>query len=107
MTSDIPAVLFRRNSEHGRLLLDLQEAIQDNGGVVCEQAPDIFYPEDFSAKNHGSNNMRAMAENTAREICMTCPVIAKCLKAGLYEEFGIWGGTTPKQRQKLRREQEL
>ena len=107
MTSDIPPKLFNRHSEHGRLLLDLQEAIQDNGGVECEQAPDIFYPEDFSARSHGDNNMRAMAEKTAREICMTCPVIAKCLKAGLYEEFGIWGGTTPEQRKKLRREQQI
>jgi len=51
--------------------------------------------------------MVRLAENTAREICMRCPVIAQCLRVGLREEFGIWGGTTPKQRAKIRREQQI
>jgi len=107
MTSDITP-LFNPRSDHGRLVLDLQEAIQDNGGVECEQAPDIFFPEDFRGKSKGRDyEMANLAERTAREICMRCPVIAKCLKVGLYEEYGIFGGTTPEQRKKLRREQQI
>lgn len=83
-----------------RIIADLNEAILDLGNVECEQVPDIFYPEDFST----SVNMREMAVRTAREICFRCPVLAKCLKAGMYEEYGIWGGTTPEQRKRLRRE---
>lgn len=86
-----------------RIIVDLNEAIMDIGNVECEQIPDIFYPEDFS----DSVNMREMAVKTAREICFRCPVMTKCLKAGMYEEYGIWGGTTPEQRRRLRKQQQI
>lgn len=107
MTTDIQP-LFDPKSDHGRLVLDLQEAIFDNGGVECEQAPDIFFPEDFRAKQRGQDlEMARLAEKTAREICMRCPVITKCLRVGLYEEYGIFGGTTAEQRKKLRRQPQI
>lgn len=84
-----------------RITLDLHEAIIDNGGVECEEVPDIFFPEDLSTQ--GSSHMRIMATETAREICLRCPVIAQCLKVGMFEEFGIWGGATPEQRKQLRK----
>lgn len=84
-----------------RITLDLHEAIIDNGGVECEQVPEIFFPEDYSAQ--GQVQIRVMAIETAREICLRCPVMAKCLKVGMYEDFGIWGGTTPEQRRKLKK----
>ena len=93
MTPDIYAL--------DRITLDLHEAIIDNGGVECEQVPDIFYPEDLSTP--GQSAMRIMATDTAREICLRCPVMAKCLKVGMFEDFGIWGGATPEQRKQIRR----
>jgi len=84
-----------------RITLDLHEAIIDNGGVECEQVPDIFFPEDLSTP--GQSVMRNMATETAREICLRCPVMAKCLEVGMFEDFGIWGGATPEQRRKLKR----
>jgi hypothetical protein len=84
-----------------RITLDLVEAIEDAGGVECEEVPDIFFPEDLNTP--GQNHMRILATDTAREICMRCPVMAKCLKVGMFEDYGIWGGTTPEQRQKLKR----
>jgi hypothetical protein len=91
-----------------RLTVDLTEAILDNGGVECEQVPEIFFPEDFRAKTKGQDlEMAKLAEQTAREICFKCPVMAKCLKVGMYEDFGIWGGSTAEQRKKIRRETEL
>lgn len=95
-------------STQERLTLDLFEAILDNGGVECEQVPEIFFPEDFRAKTKGQDlQMAKMAEQTAREICFKCPVMAKCLKVGMFEDFGIWGGSTAEQRKQIRREQEL
>ena len=84
-----------------RITIALQEAIIDNGGVECEQVPDIFFPEDLSTP--GQSHMRIMATETAREICLRCPVMAKCLKVGMFEEYGIWGATTPEQRRLLRK----
>lgn len=95
-------------STQERLTLDLFEAILDNGGVECEQVPEIFFPEDFRAKTKGQDlQMAKMAEQTAREICFKCPVMAKCLKVGMFEDFGIWGGSTAEQRKQIRREKEL
>jgi hypothetical protein len=88
-----------------RITLDLHEAITDAGGVECEKVPNLFFPEDIKPKNDFKTKM--LAEQTAREICLRCPVMAKCLKVGLYEDFGIWGGTTPAQRRILKRQQEI
>jgi hypothetical protein len=84
-----------------RITLDLHEAITDLGSVECEKVPDIFFPEDLGQP--GDGRLKRQAIETARQICMECPVMDKCLKVGMYEESGIWGGTTPEQRKRLRR----
>jgi len=84
-----------------RITLDLHEAITDIGGVECESVPEIFFPEDLGQP--GDNRIKTVAIETAREICLRCPVMDKCLKVGMFEEAGIWGGTTPDQRRKIRR----
>ena len=84
-----------------RITLDLHEAITDLGGVECEKVPEIFFPEDLGTA--GDPRLKNAAIETAREICMECPVLDKCLKVGLFEEYGIWGGTTPEQRRRIRR----
>lgn len=91
-----------------RLTLDLTEAILENGGVECAEVPLIFFPEDFKAKTKGQDfETGRLAEITARQICMRCPVMAKCLKVGMYEDYGIWGGSTAEQRKKIRKEKQL
>lgn len=42
----------------------------------------------------------------AKQICAECPVAAECLDYALEtnQRYGIWGGTSEKDRQKLRRE---
>ena len=86
-----------------KLTNQLTEAIDLNGGVECSQNPEIFYPDDWSGLG-GSTLMRTLATQTAKEICMRCPVISECLQVGVYEEYGIWGGTTPDQRKKIRKQ---
>lgn len=89
-----------------RLTIALHEAIIDNGGVECEQVPEVFFPEEWAAREskYQSTNMYYMAIDTARQICMRCPVMDKCLKVGMFEDYGIWGGTTPQQRRKIKKE---
>jgi hypothetical protein len=86
-----------------RLTVQLREAIDLNGGVECQTQPETFYPEDWHDLGR-STMMRDLATKTAKEICMRCPVIAECLQVGVYEDFGIWGGTTPDQRKKIRKQ---
>jgi WhiB family redox-sensing transcriptional regulator len=84
-----------------RITLDLHEAITELEGVECEKVPELFFPEDFAPNT--PLRIRNEAIETARAICMRCPVIDKCLKVGLFEEYGVWGGTTPEQRRQIRR----
>lgn len=39
----------------------------------------------------------------AKTICNGCPAKASCLKLGMNEEEGIWGGTLPDERRLTRR----
>ena len=44
----------------------------------------------------------------ARQICNGCSVKQQCLDyAVVYEDFGIWGGMSPEQRNRYRREQRI
>lgn len=58
-------------------------------------------PESFYAES-GSAIMRAKA------LCATCPVQPACLEWAIRrEEFGVWGGTTARERAAIRRERGL
>lgn len=60
--------------------------------AICAQTdPEAFYPE------AGCN------PEPAKKVCATCPVRRRCLEwaLGNGETFGVWGGTTYKQRQKM------
>jgi hypothetical protein len=51
--------------------------------------PDLFYMERGVTKH----DHRAI-----RTVCSNCPVKTECLKAGIGDHFGVWGGVTPKDR---------
>lgn len=77
---------------------NLNDAIVENNGVECEQAPDAFFIDQ-------SDENRAYKVKLAKSICDQCPVKFLCLEYALesYEQEGIWGGTTPWERRALRR----
>ncbi len=58
--------------------------------------PDLFFPE------RGDLN----ATREAKKVCATCPHQAPCLEYALvhHEEHGVWGGTSPRDRRRLRKE---
>ncbi len=62
------------------------------------QATALFFPEPGEP---GSPDDGAVAE--AKAVCARCPVATRCLRAGLGEEDGIWGGLTIAERRTLRR----
>jgi hypothetical protein len=46
----------------------------------------------------------ADVQDEAREVCLSCPLMAKCFEYALFaEEFGVWGGTLEDERKKLRK----
>lgn len=63
--------------------------------AMCAQTdPDAFFPE-------ASNSVSI---TRAKAICASCPVIGQCLDYALRnnEKEGVWGGTTEKERHRLR-----
>lgn len=49
--------------------------------------PELFFP----LAGHDAKEAKA--------VCRTCPVKEPCYEAGRYEYYGVWGGTTRKERQ--------
>lgn len=70
--------------------------------ALCAQAdPDAWFPQE---------SQQAVAA-AAKRICAACPVTAECLEHALSGAdtwrgitTGIWGGTTPRQRARIRRQ---
>lgn len=79
------------------------QGIPDNPNIDWEQAacadhpyPDLFFWDDH--KNHA-------ATNHAKEICYGCPIKIGCFQYA-YERrlYGVWGATTGRQREKIRKQ---
>lgn len=64
---------------------------QDLAACAGEDA-DLFFPE------------RGQSLEAARAICNRCVVKAACLQYALdhHEKFGVWGGTSERERRRLR-----
>jgi WhiB family redox-sensing transcriptional regulator len=78
-------------------LADLLEHRVDHGswwaGRACVGMPlDLFFPE------RGDNEAVA----AAKAVCTACPVAEPCLEAHLEERDGIYGGTSGRERRRLR-----
>lgn len=58
--------------------------------------PEVFFPDNWNART----------VNIAREVCADCPVTLQCLRFAIanYLDHGMFGGTTPEQRKRLRGE---
>lgn len=59
--------------------------------------PDLWFPP--------AGGMGTLIGKQAKAICAQCPVEEPCLEYALadWTLLGIWGGTTPKEREKIRR----
>lgn len=63
-------------------------------GLCGQTDPDAFYPE------------KGMTAREQKKVCGNCEVRVQCLEAALAQDpgddFGIWGGMTKDERQKIR-----
>jgi WhiB family transcriptional regulator, redox-sensing transcriptional regulator len=64
-------------------------------GLCAQTDPEEFFPD------------KGSSPRAAKAVCATCPVIDECLSYALEhnERFGIWGGTSERERRALRRDQ--
>jgi WhiB family redox-sensing transcriptional regulator len=67
-------------------------------GITISPETDYWYPEE-------DDEDKALKIETAKAICSQCPVLDECFEYALeYEdEFGIWGGKTPRERRAYKR----
>lgn len=77
------------------------EIMFDPADGLCSQLPwvdpEIFCPEGGAEKIRQQTQM-------AKEICSQCPVAEICLTQALHNrEWGIWGGSTMKERKAMRK----
>jgi WhiB family transcriptional regulator, redox-sensing transcriptional regulator len=69
---------------------------------ACRRAdPDLFFPI-------SETGIAAQQIATAKRICAGCQVRWRCLEFAQQNDllYGIWGGTTPKDRQRVRRREQ-
>jgi hypothetical protein len=72
---------------------DLLEPLSWRDLAACRGCnPSMFFPE--------RGDSRTVAK--ALEVCSRCPVTQECLNDNLFEDDGIFGGTSGRQRRKMR-----
>lgn len=76
----------------------------NNGKPLCAEVdPELFFPQEIDL---GTNKIAAVYSDAsaAKNICYSCPLMADCLEYAINsQEIGIWGGTTERQRERLRK----
>ena len=78
-----------------RITTRLLQPVEWQADARCAEVdPEIFFPE------------RGGSSKAARAVCGDCRVRMQCLEYALNnkEQFGIWGGTSERERRRLRRE---
>ncbi len=78
-----------------RITTRLLQPVEWQSKARCAEVdPEIFFPE------------RGGSSKAARAVCCECEVRLQCLEYALNnkEQFGIWGGTSERERRRLRKE---
>lgn len=81
------------------------------GGKCVGHNPEIWFPmADKSDPGRYSEKYRKAKADTIKaiNICNSCDIKFECLSYALYHEmFGIWGGTTERDRYRIRKEMNI
>lgn len=90
MTAEVLPRMFRTTPPDAR-----EDPLAWQADALCAQTdPELFTPE-----KKGDGNSRA-----AKKICARCEMRAQCLAYALATgQAGTWGGTTERERRKMRR----
>ena len=64
-------------------------------GLCLEMHSDIFYPPPFKEER---DLPESAYYRVGKLVCQNCPIQQDCYLYGLAEDYGLWGGATPKER---------
>ena len=94
----VGGVFIGRRSVSVHVSVTLPGYLRGQEDPVCLESPDLFFPPTFSLKY-------TPQINAAKEICRTCPLLIPCREWALpqVDLDGVWGGTTPPDRKKMRK----
>lgn len=83
------------DSRHNSPIRQFMHLVEAEGGVACQEIPQIFFPEDYADKQ-----TRDYAIRTAKALCADCPLKMQCFEYAVeaQEPYGIWAGTLPSER---------
>lgn len=73
-------------------------------GLTKNPETDYWFPDPEEPEED-----RKAKTDTAKAICITCPVKEECLRYAIEQEevYGIWGGKTNRERSSIRRQWEV
>jgi WhiB family transcriptional regulator, redox-sensing transcriptional regulator len=65
---------------------------------------DIFFGKEYHGEQRHRPSLTSIEIRRAKAICAVCPVLWDCFSYAMAneEEYGVWGGTTRRERQRLR-----
>jgi hypothetical protein len=63
------------------------------------QSLNLMFPEDEAPPN--SRDYLVRVDQLRKEFCWQCPVRTQCLRDGMIEEYGLWGGLTQEDRRRV------
>jgi WhiB family redox-sensing transcriptional regulator len=69
--------------------------VLEHGKVPCQEAPDLFDLDEINKNGELDYQIRS-----CKMLCQKCPVQRECAEYAIVakEQYGIWGGTTPRER---------
>jgi WhiB family redox-sensing transcriptional regulator len=95
----------RGTREHGSLTTVPDQDWKARGACVPkEHKTELFYGDEEHRTTNGTRSSNLLA----KKVCSGCPVDDECLRYALdnHERWGVWGGLTPRERDKMLRARE-
>ena len=76
----------------------------NNKGEPMSETPSFEWQQQAACRNTTEDFFAEMVSKNVKALCAGCPVAQQCLEYALvYKDYGYWGGTTERERQRIRR----